>query len=457
MGTEPSYDLDLLPSVQMQKEMRKFLKYRGQQLGAEKFYTERRFYHHLCKMLQTRRDRPESFLDWDKEKWKQQMKIWLLQQGLPLTEISKSHCGNETVSQAKTLHYIDRLIDYFLDLRDADVDEMTKDVWQLEKLDIQVKQDLTRCRLMLVGDTAQLPPVGEEESPSLSADKLRGYGMEVYEAQLTEVVRQMHDSGILWNATELRRYISEENFLTLPSVRVEGFPDIRMVSGSELIEVINDCYGQAGMDETIVVCRSNKRANIYNKGIRNTILFREDELNSGDLLMVAKNNYFWTEGCKEIDFIANGDIAVVRRVRRVREAYGFRFADVVLAFPDYDGMELEVKLLLDTLHTETPALPKELNDKLFYSVLEDYADITVKRERMKKMKADPHYNALQVKYAYAVTCHKAQGGQWKRVFLDQGYMTENMLTPDYFRWLYTAFTRATEILYLVNWPKEQTE
>ena len=312
----------------------------------------------------------------------------------------------------------------------------------------------TGCRLMLIGDTAQLPPVGEEESPALSADKLRGYGMEVYEAQLTEVVRQMHDSGILWNATELRRYISEENFLTLPSVRVEGFPDIRMVSGSELIEVINDCYGQAGMDETIVVCRSNKRANIYNKGIRNTILFREDELNSGDLLMVAKNNYFWTEGCKEIDFIANGDIAVVRRVRRVREAYGFRFADVVLAFPDYDGMELEVKLLLDTLHTETPALPKELNDKLFYSVLEDYADITVKRERMKKMKADPHYNALQVKYAYAVTCHKAQGGQWKRVFLDQGYMTEDMLTPDYFRWLYTAFTRATEILYLVNWPKE---
>ena len=315
----------------------------------------------------------------------------------------------------------------------------------------------TGCRLMLIGDTAQLPPVGEEESPALSADKLRGYGMEVYEAQLTEVVRQMHDSGILWNATELRRYISEENFLTLPSVRVERFPDIRMVSGSELIEVINDCYGQAGMDETIVVCRSNKRANIYNKGIRNTILFREDELNSGDLLMVAKNNYFWTEGCKEIDFIANGDIAVVRRVRRVREAYGFRFADVVLAFPDYDGMELEVKLLLDTLHTETPALPKELNDKLFYSVLEDYADITVKRERMKKMKADPHYNALQVKYAYAVTCHKAQGGQWKRVFLDQGYMTEDMLTPDYFRWLYTAFTRATEILYLVNWPKEQTE
>ena len=315
----------------------------------------------------------------------------------------------------------------------------------------------TGCRLMLIGDTAQLPPVGEEQSPALSPDILKGYGLEVYETQLTEVVRQTHDSGILWNATELRRYISEEEFFALPPIRVEGFPDIRIVPGNELIEAINDSYDYAGMDETIVVCRSNKRANVYNRGIRNTILYREDELNSGDLLMVAKNNYFWTEQCKEIDFIANGDIAVVRRVRRVREAYGFRFADVVLAFPDYDGVELEVKLLLDTLHTDTPALPKELNDKLFYTVLEDYADISMKRERMKKMKADPHYNALQVKYAYAVTCHKAQGGQWKRVFLDQGYMTEDMLTPDYFRWLYTAFTRATETLYLVNWPKEQTE
>lgn len=328
----------------------------------------------------------------------------------------------------------------------------------------------TGCRLMLIGDTAQLPPVGEEESPALSADKLRGYGMEVYEAQLTEVVRQMHDSGILWNATELRRYISEENFLTLPSVRVEGFPDIRMVSGSELIEVINDCYGQAGMDETIVVCRSNKRANIYNNGIRAQILWREDELNTGDLLMVAKNNYFWTEQLqtdmlrngekKEAvaqipDFIANGETAIVRRVRRTRELYGFRFADVTLAFPDYNDFELEVNLLLDTLHSDAPALPKADNDRLFYTVLEDYADITTKRERMKKMKADPYYNALQVKYAYAVTCHKAQGGQWKNVFLDQGYMTDEYLTPDYFRWLYTAFTRATGTLYLVNYPQEQ--
>ena len=313
------------------------------------------------------------------------------------------------------------------------------------------------CRLMLIGDTAQLPPVGEEESPALSARALEAYGLEVYESMLTEVVRQLHDSGILWNATELRRFISEEDFFTLPSIKVEDFPDIKMVPGNELVEAITDSYDRVGMDDTIVVCRSNKRANIYNKGIRNMILYREEELESGDLLMVAKNNYFWSEGCKEIDFIANGDIAVVRRVRKEREMYGFRFADVLLRFPDYDDLELEVTLLLDTLHTETPALPKEMSDRLFCSVLEDYADITTKRERMKKMKADPYYNALQVKYAYAVTCHKAQGGQWKRVFLDQGYMTEDMLSPDYFRWLYTAFTRATETLYLVNWPKEQTE
>ena len=313
------------------------------------------------------------------------------------------------------------------------------------------------CRLMLIGDTAQLPPVGEVESPALCVDILKGYGMEVYEGMLTEVVRQLHDSGILYNATALRRYIADEDFFTLPPVRVNGFPDIKVVPGNELIEAINDCYDHEGMDETIVVCRSNKRANIYNKGIRNMILYREEELEAGDLLMVAKNNYFWAEASKELDFIANGDIAVVRRVRHEQEMYGFRFADFVLCFPDYDDLELEVKLLLDTLHTDTPALPKEQNDKLFYTVLEDYADITTKRERMKKMKADPYYNALQVKYAYAVTCHKAQGGQWKRVFLDQGYMTEDMLSPDYFRWLYTAFTRATDTLYLVNWPEEQTE
>ena len=306
------------------------------------------------------------------------------------------------------------------------------------------------CRLMLIGDTAQLPPVGEEESPALSADVLRGYGLEVHEAMLTEVVRQLSDSGILWNATELRRYIAEEDYFTLPMIKADDFPDIKVMPGNELIEAIGECYDHAGMDETIVVCRSNKRANIYNKGIRNTILYREEELESGDLLMVAKNNYFWTEGCKEIDFIANGDIAEVRRVRREREMYGFRFADVTLRFPDYNDMELEATVLLDTLHTDSPALPKEMNDKLFYSVLEDYADITIKRERMKKMKSDPYYNALQVKYAYAVTCHKAQGGQWKRVFIDEGNIPPEERDRNYYRWLYTAITRATEQVYLLT-------
>lgn len=306
------------------------------------------------------------------------------------------------------------------------------------------------CRLILVGDTAQLPPVGEEESPALSADVLKGYGLSVTEQVLTQVVRQKLDSGILYNATELRIQMNGDCFGMMPRIRTEGFPDVCRITGADLIETINTCYDQAGMDETIIICRSNKRANLYNNGIRNTILYREDELNTGDILMVAKNNYFWGADVKELDFIANGDIAEVRRVRRIHEMYGFRFADVLLSFPDYGDIELETKVLLDTLHSDSPALTKEESDRLFYAVLEDYQDIPTKRERMKKMKADPWYNALQVKYAYAVTCHKAQGGQWKRVFIDQGYIAEDMLTPDYYRWLYTAFTRATETLYLVN-------
>lgn len=311
------------------------------------------------------------------------------------------------------------------------------------------------CRLLLMGDTAQLPPVGEEQSPALFADALRGYGMEVMEVDLTQVVRQAQRSGILWNATRLRQLITEDACNALPKIKVKGFADIKVMPGTELIDALTTCYDRDGMDETTVICRSNKRANIYNNGIRAQILWREDELNTGDLLMVAKNNYFWTEGQKEMDFIANGETALVRRVCRTDEIYGFRFAEVTLVFPDYDDFELDVNLLLDTLHSDTPALPKADNDRLFYAVLEDYADITIKRERMKKMKADPYYNALQVKYAYAVTCHKAQGGQWKNVFLDQGYMTDEYLTPDYFRWLYTAFTRATGTLYLVNYPEKQ--
>ncbi len=311
------------------------------------------------------------------------------------------------------------------------------------------------CSLMLVGDTAQLPPVGEEQSPALSVPVLQGYGLEVTECLLTQVVRQAAGSGILYNATLLRHSIMKDACFRLPSVKIGPFPDVKVIQGSDLIEAISDSYDKVGMDETIIICRSNKRANLYNRGIRNTILYREDELNAGDVLMVAKNNYFWGAGCKELDFIANGDVAVVRRMRRVREMYGFRFADAVLRFPDYDDLELEVTLLLDTLHTDYPSLPREQGEKLFEAVSADYAHLPSKRERIKKIKEDPYYNALQVKYAYAVTCHKAQGGQWQRVFLDQGYLTGEMVSPDYYRWLYTAFTRASETLYLVNWPKEQ--
>jgi exodeoxyribonuclease-5 len=310
------------------------------------------------------------------------------------------------------------------------------------------------CRLLLVGDTAQLPPIGEEESPALSPEVLEGYGLTVTVETLTEVVRQRSESGILWNATALRQRIADEDCFDLPRLRAQGFPDVCITPGDELIEAINDSYEQVGMDETIIITRSNKRANQYNEGIRRTILYREEELESGDWLMVAKNNYFWTDGRKDFDFIANGDIAVVRRVRRVREEYGFRFADVILRFPDYEDAEMEVKILLDTLHTDAPSLSREQNEALFNTILEDYADIPLKRDRMEKMKKDPFYNALQVKYAYAVTCHKAQGGQWSRVFLDQGYLTEDMVNPDFYRWLYTAFTRATERIYLVNYKEE---
>ena len=313
------------------------------------------------------------------------------------------------------------------------------------------------CRLLIIGDDAQLPPVGEDESPALSAEVLRGYGLDVTECILTEVIRYSGRNGILSNATMLRERMAADDIYDLPVLSLKGYEDISSIPGSELIEAINSSYNEVGMDETMVICRSNKRAYLYNKGIRNTILYREEELSTGDILMIAKNNYHWTADCKEMDFIANGDIAVVRRVRRTQEMYGFRFADVVLSFPDHNDIEFELKILLDTLHSDYPSLSKEDSDRLFNAVMEDYSDITNKKERMKKLKEDSFYNALQVKYAYAVTCHKAQGGQWKRIFIDQGYITEDTFTPDYYRWLYTALTRASENLYLVNWPESQTE
>lgn len=309
------------------------------------------------------------------------------------------------------------------------------------------------CRLMLMGDTAQLPPVMQVESPALQADILKGYNLQVDEIQLTEVVRQDLNSGILYNATLLRDSLRNNRVEIYPKLTVKGFADIQMINGSELIEAISNAYSKDGLDDTIVISRSNKRANIYNNGIRNQILYREEELSTGDRLMIVKNNYFWTRNNKEIDFIANGEIVQVLRVRNESHLYGFRFCDVTVRFQDYD-MELDIKILLDTLQTEAPALPKELNDKLFYSILEDYQDISTKSGKMKKMKENPHYNVVQVKYAYAITCHKAQGGQWKNVFLDIGYMTEEMLGENFYRWLYTAMTRATDRLYLVNLPEE---
>ena len=311
------------------------------------------------------------------------------------------------------------------------------------------------CRLLLIGDKAQLPPVGEEESPALMAAALRGYGMRVYETDLNQVLRQKQESGILWNATQIRQMITHDSMTQLPKIRFTGFTDIRMVPGSELIDALSTSYSRMGTDETIVITRSNKRANIYNQGIRNQVLDCEDELCRGDQLMIVKNNYFWIDGSKEIPFLANGDIAVVQRVRHVHELYGFRFAEVTMLFPDYDDFELTATVCLDTLTSEAPALTREQQEQLFNAVMEDYADITVMAERIKKLKGDRYYNALQVKFAYAVTCHKAQGGQWAHVYLDQGYMTDDMLTPDYIHWLYTAFTRATEQLYLVNWPASQ--
>ncbi|MDR1356698.1 MAG: AAA family ATPase [Tannerellaceae bacterium] len=312
------------------------------------------------------------------------------------------------------------------------------------------------CRMILMGDEAQLPPVMLEESPALNPAVLGGYNLNVYEAGLTQVVRQDEDSGILLNATRLRDALRTNAADIFPKLKLKGCDDLRQVSGEELIESIASAYSRDGMEDTMVIVRSNKQAKRYNNGIRNRILYSEEELSSGDRLMVARNSYYRTEDNKDMDFIANGEIIHVLRVKRVTELYGFRFADVCARFQDYE-LETDMKILLDTLQSETPALPKEANDRLFYSIMEDYADIASKSERMKKIKADPYYNVVQVKYAYAVTCHKAQGGQWANVFLDIGYVGEEMLGESFYRWLYTAITRATERLYLVNLPDDLVE
>jgi exodeoxyribonuclease V len=309
------------------------------------------------------------------------------------------------------------------------------------------------CRLILVGDTAQLPPVGLAISPALEAFNLTNEGFEVDEFQLTEVVRQAADSGILSCATQIRQLVEEQNVTGFFKLGLNDFNDVVRVSGDELIEQISSCYNKYGLFETTIVTRSNKRANLYNKGIRGSILYRENEMERGDLLMVVKNNYYWMDEEAKLEFIANGDIAEVVSIYGYEELYGFRFADVCLRFVDYEDVELDCKIFLDTLSIESASFSNDQNRQLYNSVSEDYLEIKNKRERWKKMKENPHFNALQVKYAYALTCHKAQGGQWKAVFVDHGYLVEDMLDVEYYRWLYTAFTRPVEKLFLVNFNK----
>lgn len=309
-----------------------------------------------------------------------------------------------------------------------------------------------RCRVMFVGDAAQLPPVGHDLSPALNPERMKVYGPVIYET-LDEVVRQQMDSGILFNATMVRCML-DAGIYEIPLFDT-SYPDFEAISGAEVLEKVEECYSRYGRDDVIVITRSNKRANRFNEGIRRLTLCAEEAIESGDMLMVVKNNYHFTEreeDCK-IDFVANGDTARLMRIRRYHDLYGFRFADAVLRFADYDDYELDCKILLDTLTSEAPALTAEQNKSLFTAIEEDYLDVTNKRERYKKIREDSYYNAMQVKFAYAVTCHKAQGGQWSAVFVDRMIFGDEEMSRDMLRWLYTAITRATEKLYLVNFDE----
>ena len=305
------------------------------------------------------------------------------------------------------------------------------------------------CRLILAGDAAQLPPVGLEESPALSREYMEGFGG-VRFATLTTVVRQAAHSGILSNATRLRMLLdSMDEPLGLPDLGLflKGFPDIRRLSGGELLETLADAYDKYGSDEVAVLCRSNKRAVRYNAGIRAQVLYREEKLCRGDRLMVVKNNY--RDDIEGTDYIANGDMVVLERIRNYEERYGLHFADATLSFPDYCGQEITTKVILDTLDSESPALSREQSQALWEGVSADYAHITVKRKRYEAVRSDPFYSALQLKYAHAITCHKAQGGQWECVFVDNPFW-QDFLVPDDVKWLYTALTRGVRQVYLVN-------
>lgn len=321
-----------------------------------------------------------------------------------------------------------------------------------------------KCKILFVGDTAQLPPIGEELSPALQAERLSYYGLNIYETTLTDVVRQAATSDILLNATHLRILLTEHSNPSFPLIKGSSKGSVRFICGNELIDSLISSYDKQGEDGTIIITRSNQRANIYNQGVRASIFDREDILTRGDRVMVVKNNYYWTlQARRELtpeeqrtttlpDFLANGDMLEVVRIRNVHEQYGFTFADATLRLSDYDENEIDCRLLLSTLNSPAPALTREESQKLFNAIYEDYADIPSKRERMKRLREDAYYNALQLKYAYAVTCHKAQGGQWQHVYVDQGYVPEDSSVSDHLRWLYTAITRASDTLFLVNWP-----
>lgn len=309
-------------------------------------------------------------------------------------------------------------------------------------------------KLLLIGDTAQLPPVNQALSPSLDADYLRSrFNCQVHVLELRQVMRQAEESGILMNATNLRDQLTQKN----PKLKfyTKKYRDIFRMTGEKLEDGLRYAYDKFGVENTTVICRSNKNANLYNQHIRRQIFFAEDEIGVGDYLMVVRNNYFWLPKDSSIGFMANGDFVEITKIVRFEELYGFRFAEVRLRFVDYpDEVELEVKIMLDTLYSEAPALPAADNQKLYNEVLQDYQDLKTKKERSQALKQNPHLNALQVKFAYALTCHKAQGGQWKAVFVDHGYLKEDMISQEFARWLYTAVTRASDELYLLNMHQE---
>ncbi|TYB70042.1 AAA family ATPase [Bizionia gelidisalsuginis] len=311
------------------------------------------------------------------------------------------------------------------------------------------------CKLLLIGDTAQLPPVKLDLSPALDENTLSlNYNKDVTKMELDEVMRQGQDSGILENATEIREVIAS-NFFESFKFNLKGFKDIvRLTDGYEILDAINDSYSTLGNEEMAIIVRSNKRANLYNQQIRSRILFNENELSSGDYLMVVKNNYFWLKPTTEAGFIANGDIIEILEIFSIKELYGFRFAEVKVRMVDYPNMQpFETVLLLDTIDAETPSLPYEDSNRLYQEVQKDYEDETSNYKKFLKIKGNPHFNALQVKFSYAITCHKSQGGQWNTVFVEQPYLP-NGIDKDYMRWLYTAVTRAQEKLYLIGFKDD---